>query len=119
MSKGMHEAIALQMHISLAVLKNQPDVDAFDAIAGIINMVSLASRNDARFTNECLQLRSGIATMNQVSHKVTQGVAINHFDVACLEACITTIDQILSRMSVGDLYIANQALNQLKGVTHG
>ena len=113
MSKELYDSFGMYLHVALATMQNRPDSDAFDAIAQIMNVVSVTIKDDLRFNNESLFINSGIRMMNDISNKCTAGLPLKDYELACITLAINTIDAILSRLDVSKLYLANLSVRSM------
>lgn len=105
---GLRDTIALHMHSSLAALAATGDVDSFDSLAGIMNMVGVAIQNDERFTHEFRLVSGGAMALNEVARLVDASVSIGEHHLAPVRVAVTAIDEILPRLDVARLYVSEK-----------
>lgn len=106
MTKALYDEFGMQMHTAFEALVHQPSVDSFDALAAILNVVTLAAAKDKRFEKDMLYLNTGIATMNQIYNKCQAGLPLKDHEVASIGVSVVTVDRVLPHMDVSKLYIA-------------
>lgn len=106
MTKALYDEFGIQMHSAYAALSNYPFLEAFNALAHIMNVVTQAARNDKRFEHEMLYLNTGIATMNQVYSKCEAKLPLKDYETAAIGVAVAAIDRVLPYMDVSKLYIA-------------
>lgn len=114
MTKSLYDEFGLQMHTALASLRLQPTEDQFCALATIINVVSIAIKDDARFDDSRIYINSGINMMNQISNKCAAGLPLKDFEMACLTVAVSAVDDILPRLDVTKLHLANLTLKGMR-----
>lgn len=110
MSKALHDEFGLQMHMALATLRTKPCVEAFDALGWIFNVVVITIEGDERFTDDLIHIHSGIRMMNQISNKCTAGIPLKDYELACLFSAANVIEEILPRLDITKLHMANLKL---------
>lgn len=108
MTPGLSEQIALHMHASLASLRFAGDVDSFDSLAGIINMVGIAIEADPRFEREFRLVTGGAMAMNQISTLVESGLKLKDHHIAPIQVAVNVIDEILGRIDVSRLFVSEK-----------
>ena len=108
MTAGLRDLIATHMHGALAALRLAPNAEAFDALADIFNMVSLAIRDDARVSHEAMLVAGGAKTMIQIGSKCEAGLALRDHETASLTLAVSAIDDILPRIDVSRLFLSEQ-----------
>ena len=106
MTKALYDEFGIQMHTAYAALINQSSLEAFNALAHIMNVVTQAASKDKRFSDEMLYLNTGIATMNQIANKCQAGLPLKDFESASIGLAVNTIDRILPYMDISKLYVA-------------
>ena len=105
---GLRDTIALHMHASLAVIERAPDLDSFDSLAGIFNMVSIAIRYDDRFIHEYRLIQGGATALNDTARLIQAGVKLHVHHLAPIRVGVTAIDQVLGQLDVAKLYTAEK-----------
>lgn len=108
MTPGLGEQIALHMHASLAGLHFAGDVDSFDSLAGIINMVGVAIEADPRFERELRIVTGAAMAMNQIGKLIEARIKLKDHHIAPVQAAVTAIDEILGRFDVSRLYVSEK-----------
>lgn len=106
MTKSLYDEFGIQMHTAYAALINQSSLEAFNALAHIMNVVTQAARNDKRFEHEMLYLKTGIATMNQIYGKCESKLPLKDYESAAIGVAVAAIDRVLPYMDVSKLYVA-------------
>lgn len=106
MTKALYDEFGLQMHTAYAALIKLPNIESFDALAAIINIVSFTASNDKRFDDEMLYFTTGIATMNQIYSKCQAGLPIKDHEAAAIGVAISAVDRVLPYMDVSKLYVS-------------
>ena len=106
MTKALYDEFGIQMHSAYAAMSNYPCLEAFNALAHIMNVVTQAARNDTRFEHEMLYLNTGIATMNQVYGKCEARRPLKDYETAAIGVAVSAIDRVLPYMDVSKLYVA-------------
>ena len=110
---ALHGEMALHLHAALATLRYQPSVEAFDMIAGILNMIQVTIENDERFIHEAKLINGGAATLNQVSRKIESGQALQEFELGSIQVAVNTVDSILTRLDVTRMHLAQLTVRRL------
>jgi hypothetical protein len=108
MTPGLGDQIALHMHASLSSLAMRSDVDSFDSLAGIVNMVGVAIQNDARFEHEYRLVSGGAMAMNDIGKLIQAQLPLQDRHIAPVRVAVNAIDQILSRLDVSRLYLSER-----------
>ena len=111
---GLHRELALHAHAALAALRYSPSVDAFDMLAGIINMIQVTIENDERFTHEAKLITGGAATLNQISKKIESRLALQEFELASIQVSVNAVDSILSRLDVTRMHLAQLTVRKIQ-----
>ena len=111
---GLHQEFALHAHCALVTLRCAPSNDAFDMLAGIINLIQLTIQNDERFIHEAKLINGGAMTLNQIMRKISKGINLQEHELASLRVAVTAIDSIFSRLDVSQLYLAQNTLCNLQ-----
>lgn len=111
--KPLHDEIAMHIRAALVTLTYAPSSDAFDMLAGVLNVVQVAIQNDARFVHEAKLINGGAATMNQISKKVDRGLALQEHELASIRVSVNTVDEMLPRLDVGKLNAARIWVNDI------
>ena len=114
MTAKLRDEIAMQLHASFATLRTNPDTDAFCAVGSIMNMVNVAIQNDKRLDEHRLFIDAGSRMMNQISNKVQAGIHLSNLESACLSLAIKAVDEILPRLDVTKLHLANVSLRSMR-----
>lgn len=114
MSKELYDSFGIYLHMALATMQKRPDSDAFDAIAQIMNVVSITIKDDARFDDHKIFINSGIRMMNDIANKCSAGLPLKDYELACITLAINSIDSILPRLDVSKLYLANISVKNIK-----
>lgn len=114
MTKTLFDEFGMQMHTALAALRVAPDEDQFCALAMIMNVVSVAIQDDSRFDEYRIYVNTGISMMNQISNKCTAMLPLRDYEIASLTIAVSAIDEMLPRMDVTKLHLANMTLKGLR-----
>ena len=116
MTKGLHDQFGMTLHTALAAMTLAPARDQFDAIAQIFNVIGLAIEHDARFTIEAVALASGASAMNQIAAGCERTGALRPTEIEMLPVrnAVNICDEILSRIDVTHLYLANKRLSEIR-----
>lgn len=115
MTKALYDEFGIQMHSAYSALVNYPCVEAFDALAAIINVVTVTAARDNRFEHEMLYLNTGIATMNQIYGKCQSKLPLKDHEAASIGVAVSAVDRVLPYMDISQLYLSMQELR----VRHG
>lgn len=113
--KPLHDEMAMHLRAALVTLNYAPSNDAFDMLAGVLNVVQVAIQNDVRFLHEAKLINGGAATMNQISKKVDRGLALQEHELASIKVSVNVIDEILPRLDVSKLNAARIWVNRISG----
>lgn len=105
---SLRDTIALHMHASLASLSTTSDVESFDSLADIMNMVSVAIANDTRFVHEQHLIQGGVRAMNDILKRLETKLPLQAHHIAPVRVAVTAIDCVLPWMDVAKLYTAEQ-----------
>lgn len=105
---GLRDMIALHMYTSLGAIERAADVESFDSLAGIMNMVSVAVSNDTRFSHENRLIQGGVAAMNDVARLLDAHVPLQEHHTAPVRVAVETIDRILPHLDVAKLYVSER-----------
>ncbi len=114
---GLHRDLALHAHAALVTLRYSPSVDAFDMLAGIINMIQVTIENDERFTHEAKLITGGAATLNQISKKIEAHLALHEHELASIGVAVNTVDSILSKLDVSRMHLAQLSVRKLQTIS--
>lgn len=106
MSKALHDEFGIQMHMSIATLRNKPCIEAFDSLGWLLNVVIVTVENDPRFVDDLLYIHSGIRMMNQIANKCVAGLPLKDYELACLTSAASVVDDILPRLDITKLHMA-------------
>lgn len=109
--RPLHDEMAMHLRAALVTLTYKPSNDAFDMLAGVLNVVQVAIQNDSRFPHEAKLINGGAATMNQISKKVDRGLALQEHELGSIKISVNTVDEILPRLDVGKLNAARVFLS--------
>ena len=107
MSKPLYDSISMQLHTALATLRTAPCTEAYDAIGWLFNVVAVVAEKDKRFTSQMIHIYSGIRMMNQIQNKCEAGLPLKDYELACLFSAVQTVDEILPRLDVSKIHLAN------------
>ena len=107
MSKALYDSFSMQLHTSLATLRTAPCLEAYDAIGWLFNVVAVVVEKDDRFKDDLIHLYSGIRMMNQIQNKCAAGLPLKDYELACLFSAVQTVDEILPRLDVSKIHLAN------------
>jgi len=107
--KELHDEIAMGMHMAYATLASAPDGNAFNMLASILNMVSLAIDGDSRFPDEARVLQSAVLAMNQIGRK-TGALSATQIELLPVRNALGVVDKILPRLDVVKLHLAHTRL---------
>lgn len=105
---GLRDVIALHMHASLAVLTHQPDLDAFDSLANIFNMVSITIQNDTRCAHEARLITGGAMAMQDIGRLMEASLPLQDHHLGPVRVAVTAINSILGWIDVAKLYTAEK-----------
>jgi hypothetical protein len=111
---GLHSEMALHLHAALMTLRYQPSVDAFDMLAGILNMIQVTIENDERFIHEAKLINGGAATLNQIARKIESGQSLQEFELGSIQVAVNTVDLILARLDVTRMHLAQLTVRKLQ-----
>ena len=111
---GLHREMAMHAHAALVTLRYAPSPDAFDMVAGILNMIQVTIKNDGRFVHEAKLITGGAATMNQVSKKIDARLALQEHELASICVAVNTVDAILSKLDVSRMHLAQLSVRQMQ-----
>ena len=107
MSKALYEQFSMQLHTALATLRTAPCLEAYDAIGWLFNVVAVVAEEDKRFKDDLIHLYSGIRMMNQIQNKCEAKLPLKDYELACLFSAVQTVDEILPRLDVSKIHLAN------------
>jgi len=105
---GLRDMIALHMHASLAGVAVAGDVDSFNSLADIMNMVSVAIDGDKRYAHEQLLIQGGVRAMNDILARLEAHLPLQEHHIAPVRVAVTAIDCVLPWLDVTKLYLAEQ-----------
>lgn len=114
--RELHNQFGLQMHTALARLKVEPDMQAYDALAQIFNLIGLTTSKNKKFQHEHRLIVSGASTMNQIERKISAKLPLKQHEITPLQITVNTIDEILGKLSVMDLYASMQQLRLIVSI---
>lgn len=116
MMASLHNQIALELHAALGALSISPARDQFDAIGQYFNMIGLAVEHDPRFTDEFVIIESGARAMNQIADCFdrTGTLQPTYFELLPVRNAVIACDQILPRIDVTKLHVANVKLAAMR-----
>ena len=109
MSKPLHDEFAIQMHTALATLRVAPTTEAYDALGWLINCVFITILSDSKFEGDLATIDAAIKTMNKLGQRC-EGSPLTDYEIACLTSCVSLMDDILPRLDVGKIHLANLSL---------
>lgn len=110
---ALRDEFSMVLHTSLWCLDHRPSADAFNNLSRIFNIVGLALENDHRHVHEARLIAGGASTLNQVMGKVDAGLKLAEHESAAIRVGINTMDGLLGRLSVTDLYLAMNRLDDM------
>ena len=113
---GLHREMALHAHAAVATLRYAPSPDAFDMVAGILNMIQVTIKDDDRFVHEAKLINGGATTLNQISKKIDAGLALHEHELASICVAVNTVDAILSKLDVSRMHLAQLSVRQLQAI---
>lgn len=121
MMTDLHNEFGLVLHTALAALASAPDREQFDAIAQIFNVVGIAIDRDLRFGDEARILAGGAAAMNQIDdgYRRTGALRPTALELAPVRNAVNVCDEILSRLDVTKLHLAQVRLARTRHVAGG
>lgn len=105
---GFRDMLALHMYASLAAIEAAGDLDSFDSLANIMNMIGLAMANDARLAREFRLVTGGAAAMNDIGRLLEAGLKAQERHIAPVRVALAAIDEVLPRMDVSKIYLAEK-----------
>ncbi|HVK55885.1 MAG TPA: hypothetical protein VM532_12760 [Burkholderiales bacterium] len=114
----LQREFAEQLHISLAVLRATPVIEAFDAVAMILDIIGVTlfelKRQDLHQSFVIIQ--SGASAMLQIKGKYerTGKVHMTTLEFLPIANAVNACLEVLPKLSVTDLYIARQKVVLLK-----
>jgi hypothetical protein len=112
--RALRDEFAIVLHSALWALDNAPSVEVFDSLAAIFNVVQLALEHDKKHQHEARLITGGAAALNQVMPKVEAGLPLHDHETAPIRVGVNTIDGLLGRLDVTQLYLAMTKLNAMK-----
>lgn len=104
----------MHAHTALATLRYAPDMNAFESLGTLMNVIQIAIDKDLRFMHEATLIRGGAATMNQVADKIDAGLPLQDYELASIEVAVITMDQIFPRLDVTKLHLARLTLSAMR-----
>ena len=110
----LRDEFSMLLHTSLCCLHLAPTRDAFNNLARVFNIVGIALENDRQHQHEARIVAGGAAALNQVMPKVDAGMKLAEHERAPIRVAINTIDGLLGRLSVTDLYVAMKTLDAME-----
>lgn len=110
----LRDEFSMLLHTSLWCLDNQPNSEAFNNLSRIFNIVGLALENDFRHQHEARLIAGGASALNQVLRKVEAGLKLSEHESAPIRVAINSMDSLLGRLSVTDLYLAMKRLDRIE-----
>lgn len=111
---GLRDQIALQMRAALTCLQLAPSAEAFNSLAGIFNLVALAIEADQGSAHEARLICGGAAAMNQIESRTAKRQAPRDHEFAPIRVAVNAIDEVLPRLDVIRLELAQQRLRQIR-----
>lgn len=109
MCKPLADEFAMQMHVALATLRTAPAIEAYDALGWLINCVFVTIANDPKFEDDLAPIDAAIKTMNKLGQRC-EGSPLTDYEIACLTSCVSLIDDLMPRLDVSKLHLANLKL---------
>lgn len=105
---GFRDMLALHMYSSLVGIESAGDLDSFDSLANIINMIGLAMADDARLAHQFRLVQGGASAMNDIGRLLEAGLTVQERHTAPVRVAIGAIDSALPRMDVSKIYLAEK-----------
>jgi hypothetical protein len=109
----LRDEFSMVLHTSLWCLDTHPTADAFNNLSRVFNVVGLALENDRRHQHEARLIAGGASALNQVMSKVDAGMKLAPHESAPIRVAINTMDGLLGRMNMSDLYLAMRSLDAM------
>jgi len=108
---AVRDEFAMQLHVSLLQLEKSPDKDAFEALAGIFNVVQVAIEHEPRRSHEARLINGGAMALNQAERAICAGI-VPRAEIPAIRVAVNAIDQMLGKLSLEGLYEAMVRLNR-------
>lgn len=115
MMRTLRDQFGMQMHTALASLSVRSDIDAFNNLAHVFNVVQVAIRDDAKRMHESRLIVGGAAALNQAMPKVLAGLPLAAHELAPVRVAVNAMDEVMGKISVTALHCAAQELNEMRG----
>ena len=109
MCQALHDEFGMQMHTALATLRTSPTREAYDALGWLINCVFITIANDPKFEDALAPIDAAIKMMNKLGQRC-EGSSLSDYEIACLTSCVSLMDDILPRLDVTKIHLANLSL---------
>lgn len=113
-TRAMRNEFAMQTYTAMQQLSSKPTIEAWEAMAQVINLFAIATRDDKRRSNDFTVIHSGLVAMTEVEMNCRNCVSLPDAKLDKIRDAVNTIDNCVGKMSVEQLYAAMHELNFLE-----
>lgn len=104
----------MQTYTAMQQLSSKPTIEAWEAMAQVINLFAIATRDDKRRAVDFTVIHSGLVAMTEVEMNCRNGVSLPEVKIDRIRSAVNAIDSCVGKMSVEQLYAAMHELNFLE-----
>ena len=113
-TRAMRDEFAMQTYTAMQQLTSRPTLEAWEAMAQVINLFAIATRDDKRRSDDFTVIHSGLVAMTEVEMNCRNGISLPDAKLDKIRDAVNTIDSCVGKMSVEQLYAAMHELNFLE-----
>ena len=113
-TRAMRDEFAMQTYTAMQQLTSRPTIEAWKAMAQVINLFYIATGSDNRRFADFDVIRSGVDALSEVEMNCRNGISLSDEQLDKIRDAVNTIDGCVGKMSVEQLYAAMHELNFLE-----
>lgn len=110
----LRDEFGMVAHLALRGLETAPSIEAFDALAGVFNLLQVDLRNDARRSDVAAVISDGAGALIAAQDAVAAGQVPAPDLLERIRAGVNAIDGLIGKLDVTRLYASMQVLKAMK-----
>lgn len=111
MMPSLRDEFALNAYAALTTLQQRPSVEAWSVLASIFNVVQIAIKDDAKFSDMARLINSGAGVMNAIYTKIDSGLHLRLDEFGAVRNAVQAVDVVLPSLDLTSIYLAQKALD--------
>ena len=114
----LHDQMAMTLHAALHMVRTQPGIEHYDAIAEVLSIVKLTVQDDERFQEEWRVLAQGVNDLIALAESAaTCGVSQpSEQQLRHITNAVNLGDYLIARLDLTKMYTAMQTLRAMATV---